>query len=81
MGEYLRGQQGQTVNLLLRLRRFESALSHHGLFYSCIDCRGISQPFSEKGWHKWGYSVTGRASALQAEGYGFNSRLGRHLGK
>ena len=50
------GETGQTVNLLLRLSRFES---YHPHMYT-INC---------------GSSSVGRASAFQAEGRGFESRL------
>jgi hypothetical protein len=54
---------GQTVNLLLILRRFESCSPHHFL------SNKLSQTIVS------GSSSVGRASAFQAEGRGFESRL------
>ena len=46
MGEFQSGQMGQTVNLLLRLRWFESALSQ---FFLVQICAGIFFSLPEMG--------------------------------
>jgi hypothetical protein len=57
---YSSGQRGQTVNLLRKLRRFESYSHHNFLVFEKKLKKGFDSKKSES-------SSVGRASAFQAE--------------
>ena len=79
MGRYSSGQRGQTVNLLRKLRRFESFSAH--FFSSIAESRQFAVDFIAncqfqlKAKDKCGSSSVGRATAFQAVGRGFEPRL------
>ena len=63
------GEVGWTVNPVFRLSRFESYHPHS------IGCLEGDYWFTIIAFHNCGSSSVGRASAFQAEGRGFESRL------
>ena len=69
MGIYQSGQMGQTVNLLFRLRRFESSCPHRVTMVVAL-LESISES-----------SSIGRAPAFQAGGCGFETRLSLLFGR